>query len=152
MNAKNIKRLKPQLIDGDTHLSTKVFNDRINRQELSRNHKGLNSPPEPLIDEEILIQGFATILNQSKNDIIIQHPLCPMQIILNKMVGARLGYLISCGDYIQQSLDMIHSYIAPSDSVLDIGAGLGLTTTLAAIKSENAITAVEPNKELHALF
>lgn len=149
---KNIKRLKPQLLDGDTHLNTKVYNDRIQRQELTRKRKGLNTYPDPLPEEEILIQGFATVLNQATENIIIQHPLCPIRLVLNKTIGARLGYLISCGDYVQQSLEMIQAYIHNNDTVLDIGAGFGLTTVLSAQYSHNEVVAVEPNDKLHPII
>lgn len=142
----------PRLIDADAQIERDIFRDRIERQDLIKNHVGLSAQPSRLPDEALLVRGFATVLQQSEGDIIVQHPLTNLRLIVNHVVGARYGYLISCGDYQQQMLDMIHQYVQKGDKVIEVGAGLGVTTTYLGLRTGQKMITIEPQNTLHRII
>ncbi|PPR09393.1 MAG: hypothetical protein CFH43_01232 [Proteobacteria bacterium] len=149
MNSKTKRLMRPKLLDNDTQFERDIFQDRIQRQNLIKHHYGLNAAPLTLPDEELLIRGFATVLNLCDHNMVINHPLLGLKLTINKTVGAKYGYLMSCGDYQAQMLSMIQSYIEKGDKVLEIGSGLGVTTSLIGLISQEEVTAVEPQMNLH---
>lgn len=146
------KSFQARLIDGDVQIESDIFKDRIQRQDLIKNHFGLNAVPTTPPDESLLIRGFATVLHQTDADIIVQHPLTPLKLIVNQTVGARNGYFICCGDYQQQMLDMIHQYVAKEDKALEVGAGLGVTTSYLGLQTEKPVVTIEPQEKLHEVI
>lgn len=149
MDLKNKRGFKPRLVDVDVRIERDIFKDRIQRQDLIKNHSGLCAQPAQLPDESLLVRGFATVLQQSEEDIIVQHPLSNLRLLINNTVGARYGYLISCGDYQQQMLDMIQKYIQKGDQIIEIGAGLGVTTAYLGLCTGQKVVALEPQEKLH---
>lgn len=152
MNSKTKRLMRPKLLDNDIRFEREIFKNRIQRQDLIRNHYGLNAAPLSLPDEELLIRGFATVLNLCDHNLVITHPLLGLKLVINKTVGAKYGYLMSCGDYQAQMLSMIQSYIEKGDKVLEIGSGLGVTTSLIGLISHEEVTAVEPQINLHGVI
>lgn len=152
MNSKTKRHIWPKLLDNDIQFERGIFQDRLHRQDLIKNHYGLNATPLTLPDEELLIRGFATVLNLCDHNIVITHPILGIKLIINKSVGAKYGYLMSCGDYQAQMLDMIQLYIQKGDKTLEIGSGLGVTTSFIGIKSQEKVIAVEPQINLHSII
>ena len=152
MRSKKDRAFQPRLIDANIQIERDIFQDRLQRQDLIKNHFGLKAVPTTLPEESLLIRGFATVLNQAQGDIALKHPFYNLSLVVNQTVGAKYGYLISCGDYQAQLLEMLHRYLKPKDKVLEIGAGLGVTTTFMAQHTGHKVTAVEPQLNLHPII
>lgn len=146
------KPFRPHLFDADVQIERDIFRDRIHKQDMIKNHFGLTAIPQEIPEESMFIRGFASVLHQCEDDIIIHHPRTQSKLIINQLVGARNGYLMSCGDYQQQMLDMIHQYVNKGDKILEIGAGLGVTTCVLGAKAKHKVVAVEPQKRLHSII
>lgn len=129
-----------------------LFNSRLHRDDHLRKGRGLMAYPQPSPEEVHHILGVASLLNQLHSPVILQHPKLPLLLSATRECSARQVYLFTAGDHNQPYLDLLKKAVQPGDTVLELGAGLGLGSILAMRLGAKKAIAVEPNPVMqHAI-
>ena len=146
--SKNEKKFKPNSPPHAIHIGGRMgrqlYNHRIEMMD--------NFYPQVRVDEEASVLGVAHILNQLCGNMLINHPVYDMKCMINHFVGPSAAYLMACGRYAEDFLKAVRLHVSKNNKILNVGAGFGLASVLAAQCSENLVLAVEPYPELHSLI
>ncbi|ODN42866.1 FkbM family methyltransferase [Piscirickettsia litoralis] len=131
--------------------------DAINQLKKEKNdsitERGLMEVIKPHRNEEQHIEAFTILLESlNNNDFQIIHESTELKIEINHVVGPRIAYLLCLGDYEESEISLMKNFIELDDNVLDIGAGMRLTSCYAAKLTNNEVIAVEPDARLHPLI
>lgn len=114
------------------------------------NARGLNLWPQDRPQDLLHIQRFALWLKALPDESLLQHPFYPLALPVDRHFSARMAYYFAAGDYEQADMQLIDECIETGDRVMECGAGAGVTGSLAAKRSGNAVVLVEPNSHMYA--
>lgn len=103
-------------------------------------------------DEHAGVEVWARLLHVLAGPLRIRHPFMPLTLELDPLLGPRIAYLISIGDYELGDLELLERHVAAGDRVLEIGGGAGLTAAMSALRSEQPVVVVEPDVRLFPLI
>ncbi len=103
-------------------------------------------------DERAGVEVWARLLHVLAAPLLIRHPFMPLTLELAPLLGPRIAYLISVGDYELGDLELLERHVAVGDRVLEIGGGAGLTAAMSALRSEQPVVVVEPDTRLFPLI
>lgn len=110
--------------------------------------RALMSYPSSSPTEQADLAAWAKLFQVLAGPILIRHPHAPLTLELSKVLGARVAYLISIGDYELGDLELLERYVQPGDRVMELGGGAGLTAAFSAKRSGERVVVVEPDRRL----
>jgi FkbM family methyltransferase len=102
--------------------------------------------------EEAEVNAFARLFDQLEEPIVVRHPHVDLRLALDPLLGPRISYLITIGDYELSDLLLIEQYVKEGDRVVELGGGAGLTAALNAKRTKNAVVVAEPDERLFPII
>lgn len=125
-----------------------LFNSRLQRDDHLRKGRSLMVYPQPSMEEEWQILGVASLLNQLTSPILLQHPKLPIVLSVGRDCSPRQVFLFTAGDHNQPYLDLLKRTIRQDDTIVELGAGMGLGSILAMKQGARKAIALEPNPHM----
>jgi FkbM family methyltransferase len=110
--------------------------------------RALMGPPAGSATEAEGVAAFARLFHVLDGTIRIRHPHLDLHVELSQLLGPRISYLITTGDYELVDLELLDRYVVAGDVVLELGGGAGLTAAVSAKRSRQPVVVVEPDDRL----
>jgi FkbM family methyltransferase len=114
--------------------------------------RGPMSPPAASATEAEGVAAFERLFHVLDGPIRISHPHLDLRVELSAILGPRISYLITTGDYELVDLELLQHLVLEGDTVLELGGGAGLTAALSAKLSRQPVVVVEPDERLFPII
>ena len=110
------------------------------------------SYPQASEQENLAVSEFKQkVLDQDAFEGVL-HPSLDIILAKHSLVAPRIYYLYSIGDYEQSDLTLMQHFIHPEDVVLELGAGVGITSALSSKITKKPVFVVDADSRLKSLM
>jgi FkbM family methyltransferase len=114
--------------------------------------RGLMSYPASSDDEAREVLAFERLFDALDGAIPITHPFFDLKLELSPLLGPRIAYLITIGDYELGDLELLDRHVAIGDRVIELGGGAGLTAAFNAKRTARPVVVAEPDERLFPII